>query len=340
MSEIESLSRRPWQELQVAAWKARQDHHTDDLVFAVPGAKRYATECYTNTPHRFASVSLTGQHCALQCEHCRGRLLAGMLPAPDAETLLALGQRLIEQGCEGMLISGGADASGAVPLKSHLSAIARLKEWGLQIIVHTGLLDRETARGLRQAGVDQVLFDVVGDARTIRQVLHLDCSPNDYAETLEMLLGLGISVAPHIVIGLHFGQLCGEWAALEMVHRIGVPLIVFVVLRPLHRTPMAGLRGVEPEAVGRLAAVARLIEPTTPITLGCARPPGPVKIEIERQAGLAGVNAVAYPDPLTVRLAGELRLRTHFVESCCTLAVARYKPSLVTPPLQRALDYT
>ena len=43
----------------------------------------------------------------------------------------------------------------------------------------------------------------------------------------------------------------------------------------------------------------------TPLTLGCARPAGPVKIEMERRAVLAG----------------ELGLRTSFVESCCTLAV-------------------
>jgi len=96
---------------------------------------------------------------------------------------------------------------------------------------------------------------------------------------------------------------------------------VLVVLRPLPRTPMADVQPMEPELVGRLAAVARLLNPTTPLTLGCARPAGLVKIEMERRAVLAGVNSVAYPDPATVQLAGELGLRTSFVESCCTLAV-------------------
>ena len=321
MSEAEALFRRPWKELQVAAWQVRQRYHPPDLVFAVPGAKRYETEHYHNTPHRFASVSLTGRQCALQCEHCRGQLLAGMLPAPTPDDLLAQGRRLIEQGCEGLLISGGADADGAVPLKPHLLAIARLKEWGLRIIVHTSLLDRETAEGLKAAGVDQVLFDVVGDAATIQQVLHLGRSPDDYANTLEMLRGLEIPVAPHVIIGLHFGQLRGELAALETISRVGAEVVVLVVLRPLPHTPMADAPVVEPEVVGRLAAVARLLNPTVPLTLGCARPAGLVKIEMERRAVLAGVNAVAHPDPATVRLADKLGLNTSFVESCCTLAV-------------------
>jgi len=319
--EIEDLFRRPWEELQAAAWEVRQCHHPADLVFAVPGAKRYETEHYRNTPHRFVSISLTGRQCALGCDHCRSQLLAGMLPAPTPDALLALGQRLVERGCEGALISGGADINGAVPLKSHLPAIARLKQWGLCILVHTGLLDRETAEGLKAAGVDQGRLDVGGDAATIRQGLHLDRSPDDYAETLALLCEVGIPVAPHVVIGLHFGQLRGELAALEMISQTEAEVIVLVVLRPLPHTPMANLPAVEPEAVGRLAAAARLLNPKVPLTLGCARPAGPTKIEIERRAVLAGVNSVAYPDPATVCLADELGLHTSFVESCCTLAV-------------------
>ncbi|MEE8389725.1 MAG: radical SAM protein [Anaerolineae bacterium] len=321
MDKSKALFDRPWTELQSAAWKVRRTHHPDELTFAVPGAKRYETEHYRNTPHRFASISLTGRDCELMCEHCQGRLLVGMRPAPTPDALLAQGRKLIEQGCEGVLISGGADADGAVPLKPHLSAIAQLKAWGLRVLVHTGLLDRETAEGLKAAAVDQVLFDVIGDAATIREVLHLDRSPDDYAETLTMLHELEIPVAPHVIAGLYFGRLRGELAALEMIRQARAEVVVIVVLRPLPHTPMADVPVVEPEAVGRLAAVARLLNPTVPLALGCARPAGPAKIEMERRAVLSGVNSVAYPDPATVRLADELGLHTSFVESCCTLVM-------------------
>jgi uncharacterized radical SAM superfamily protein len=245
-----------------------------------------------------------------------------MHPAPSPEALLALGETLIGAGCEGVLLSGGADLDGAVPLKPFLGAIARLRERGLQLIVHTGLLDRQTAQGLKRAGVDQVLFDVIGDADTIRQVLHLDRTPEDYARALGLLRELELPVAPHVVIGLHYGQLRGELRALEIVRQVGADVIVLVVLRPLRRTPMEGLPSVDAETVGRLAALARLHNPRTPLTLGCARPPGEAKVAIERRAVMAGVNVVAYPDPETVRLAGQLGLRTAFYERCCTLAYA------------------
>ena len=322
MSEAERLYRQPWEDLQAQAWEIRRARHPDVLRFAVPGAKRYETEHYANDPRRFAGISLTGRQCALQCEHCRGQLLSGMLPATTGEALLTLGARLLEEGCEGVLISGGADTAGAVPLDPFLPALGWLKEWGLQVIVHTGLLGRHTAAGLAAAGVDQVLFDVVGDAGTIHDVLHLDRTPADYAATLALLRELGLPVAPHVVIGLHYGQLRGELAALETIARVGAEVVVLVVLRPLPHTPMAGVAPVDPAAVGRLAAVARLMNPSTPLTLGCARPAGADKVEIERRAVLAGANVVAYPDPATVALAADLGLATSFVERCCTLAVA------------------
>jgi uncharacterized radical SAM superfamily protein len=246
-----------------------------------------------------------------------------MIPATDAASLDSLGRRLAEQGCRGVLISGGADAEGAVPIADHLPAIARLKGLGLTVIIHTGLLERTTAEGLRAAGVDQVLFDVVADQSTIHDVLHLDRTPQDFAKTLGLLREVGLSVAPHIVIGLYFGQMKGELAALDLIRSIGAEVIVLVVLRPLPRTPMAGLKSVPPESVGRLAAVARILNPRTPVTLGCARPAGPDKVVMEHLALEAGVNVVAYPDPSTLELAARLGLRTEFVESCCTLPLGQ-----------------
>lgn len=321
-SDIAALRAQPWSELQRAAWAVRQRLHPPSILFAVPGAKGYATEHYRNTRHRFSSISLTGAHCDLLCEHCRGRLLRGMRPAPTPEDLLGVGRALVERGCEGVLISGGADVDGAVPLQSHLPAIAELKALGLKVIVHTGLLGRSTARSLRQVGVDQVLFDVVGDEQTIRQVLHLDRQPEDYEATLSMLCEEGLSVAPHIILGLHYGQMRGELNALDIVRRVGADVLVLVVLRPLSHTPMSDTTPVAAEDVGRFAALARLANPRIPLSLGCARPPGHVKVAIERYALLAGVNRIAYPDSSTVELAARAGLQTSFVESCCTLPPA------------------
>jgi len=77
LNEAEALFHRPWRELQETAWEVRQHHHPAELVFAVPGVKRYQTEHYRNTPHRFASISLTGLRAGM-------RALPGPTPDRDA----------------------------------------------------------------------------------------------------------------------------------------------------------------------------------------------------------------------------------------------------------------
>jgi len=321
--EAQRLFGLPWEELQGRAWAARTGHFAPWLGLAVPGARHYTTEHYVNQPQRFATVSLTGTTCALSCAHCSRHLLETMYGATTPAKLVALGRRLQAEGCQGMLLSGGADARGAVPLRRFLPSIARLKAMGLQVIVHTGLIDEQTARGLHDAGIDQALFDVIGDQETIRQVYGLPYAPEDYARGLAMLRRAGLAVAPHVVIGLHYGQLRGELTGLEIIRQTGADMVVLVVLRPLPKTPMAEVTPPGADLVGRLAAVARLLMPDTPLMLGCARPAGPAKVPMERLAVLAGANVVAYPDPETVRLAAEMGLQTGFVESCCTLVDAK-----------------
>ncbi|MCL7453532.1 MAG: radical SAM protein [Anaerolineae bacterium] len=322
-ASIQRLLQLPLEELLARAWQVRVEHFRPSLDLAVPGARHYRTEHYVNTPHRFATISLTGTACALNCAHCERHLLESMYAALTSAALCDLGRSLRDQGCEGVLLSGGADRHGAVPLRGHLPAIAQLKEMGLQVIVHTGMPDREIARELHAAGVDQVLFDVVGDEDTIRTVLGLPYKPEDYARALVGLREGGLSVAPHVVIGLHFGQLRGELHAIEIVRNVGADVLVLVVLRPLPGTAMADAPLPRAEEVGRLVAVARLLLPETPLTLGCIRPVGRARVEMERLAVLAGINAVAYPDPETVRLAAERGLQVEFLESCCTLVGTR-----------------
>jgi hypothetical protein len=73
-------------------------------------------------------------------------------------------------------------------------------------------------------------MDVIGDDDTIREVYHLKKHVEDYEETLRMLKEMGHRLAPHIIIGHHFGVIKGEWRALEVVTRVGVDTIVLVIL--------------------------------------------------------------------------------------------------------------
>ena len=288
-------------------------------MVSAPGAKTYITDHHQNKKHTFVNVSVTGNDCALNCEHCKRTLLDSMNSACDPGELKALGDKLASKGCEGILVSGGSDIEGEVPLIEFKEALAYLKELGLKVLVHTGLASRESARVLKQAGVDQVLLDIIGSDSTIREVYHLDKTTKDFSDSLSYLRDEGLEVVPHILIGLHFGKMVGEYDALEMIMESEASHIVFVVLTPKQGTPMENVNTPKPEDIAQLIAIARILNPKAKITLGCARPPGEKKLATERYAINAGVNGIAYPTDQVMDLAEELGLELVFRDVCCSL---------------------
>ncbi len=270
---------------------------------------------------RYPAVSITGQKCDLGCDHCKGRLLETMLEATMPDELLALGRRLAVDGQEGMLLSGGSDMHGRLPWQDMIPAIAQLAaETDLVFTAHVGRIDEELARALKNAGVSQALIDVVGSEDTAREVLHLDDGLAAQGETLVACARAGLEVVPHIILGLHQGRFNGEARALEMVAQNKPKRVVFVVLMPLKETPFADAEPLPPETVARFLAQARLRLPRAKHHLGCARPRGRLRHELDALAVMAGINALAIPSDAAMDTARELGVEVSFADTCCSLA--------------------
>jgi uncharacterized radical SAM superfamily protein len=161
------------------------------------------------------------------------------------------------------------------------------------------------------------MLDVIGAEETIREVYHLDVPVDGYGRAMERLERHGVPLVPHIVLGLHHGRMLGEWRALEMVAERSVKLLVLVILMPLYGTPMAGAAPPSVEEIGKFFADARRALPGTPIALGCARPLGPVKPQIDRLAVDAGFSGIAYPAEGIVAYARSRGLTPEFHDACC-----------------------
>jgi uncharacterized radical SAM superfamily protein len=311
----------PLKELQTEAFRIRKIHFGNELTLSIPGTVSYHDDTLPFQKDRFAAISVTGSHCDLRCGHCQGKLLESMIPAEDPETFSQIADRLRLAGALGVLVSGGADQNGEVPLKKFIPSIKVLKEKDPQfkVIVHTGLIRREIAKELKEAGADQILIDVIGDDETIREVYHLNKRVQDYEETLWMLKEMGHRLAPHIIIGHHFGEIRGEWRALEMVTRVGVETIVLVVFKTLLPIGKNHFRVPLSEETSRISAIARILNPKILIRMGCIRPAHPSKAEMEKGFIDSGVNTIAYPLQGTIDYAKEIGLKTKFVEMCCSL---------------------
>ena len=318
---ISQLIQLPLTDLQSEAFRIRKAYFDNELTFSIPGTVSYHDDTFPFQKNRFAAISVTGSHCDLQCGHCQGKLLESMIPAEDSRTFFQVANQLRLNGAHGILVSGGANQNGEVPLEEFIPLIREIKEKApeFKVIVHTGLIQRENAKGLKEAGVDQILIDIIGDDDTIREVYHLNKRVEDYEKTLWMLKEMGHRIAPHIIIGHHFGEIRGEWKALEMVTRVGVETIVLVILKTLLPVGKNHFRVPKPDETSRISAIARILNPRIPIRMGCIRPAHPWKAEMEKGSILSGVNTIAYPLQGTIEYAKEIGLQTKFIEMCCSL---------------------
>jgi uncharacterized radical SAM superfamily protein len=110
-----------------------------------------------------------------------------MEPALDPETLLQKCTEAKEKGGEGVLISGGSDARGHVPLARFGKAIQTIKkDLGLEVIVHTGLVDEKTASILGNANIDAAMIDIIGDSVVAKDVYHIEDGPVKMARSLDL----------------------------------------------------------------------------------------------------------------------------------------------------------
>jgi len=287
------------------------------MHFYAPGLRRYRTSEWGPDAGRFVSISVTGADCALACDHCNSKVLEGMRPLRGAR-LSDLCAEVAARGARGVLVSGGCDRQGRVPLLRHVPDLARARrELGLAVRVHPGLADEATAAALGEIDVDGAMLDVIGAEDKIREVYHLDVPVAAYERAMGRLARHGVPLVPHIVLGLHYGKLLGEWTALEMIARHRPKLLVLVVLMPLYGTAMAATAPPPVGELGEFFVTARRALPDTPIALGCARPLGPAKKEIDRLAVDAGLTGIAYPAEGIVAYAESRGLTPAFHDACC-----------------------
>jgi lipoyl synthase len=309
------LSAEPSKEINMTPRRSRPIH------FFRPAFRTYGPETFLETGScGTTALSITGPECRLLCKHCGASLLRNMKPAVTPEALFRAARGVFECGGRSLLVSGGAEEDGGVPLAPFLATLKEIRsEWGLNVLVHTGLVSSATADGLAEAGIQAALLDVIGHEDTIRQVYHLRASVGDYEESLRRLTERGIPTAPHVIMGLHFGRMKGESQALEIITRYPVKAVVLVGLRPLSSTAMAGVKPPDPETLGGVFALARKMFPQTPVVLGCERPLGRHRQETDILAVRFGLDGIAFPSEQALIFARGEGLEIRTSPDCCAL---------------------
>ena len=325
LANIEELEDAPIDAALVAELEAAGGAvHARPIRFSTPTFKDYAsTELRGCAKNSFPAFSITGAACALDCEHCRAKILAPMLPATSPEMLDRKVRELIAtQDLRGFLLSGGSNRRNEIPYRRFYPVVERLKRDhpDLQIAIHTALTDAAGARAMEAAGVDVAMLDVIGARQTIRDVYHLDRPVADFEATLAALCATSMTVTPHVVIGLHFGRILGERTALDIVARHPVANLVLVVVMPFYAKP-GTFQAPPAEDVGRIFAEARRRLPDRKVLLGCARPPGMHKRVTDAYAVLAGLDGIAFPADGAVAVARAIGRPFEQQNACCSIKI-------------------
>lgn len=301
----------------------RQRQAPAPISFHVPGFKSCALDSATGCgKESWPAISITGGECKLQCDHCKGKILAPMIPARTAEDLWRVVNEKIALGASGMLLTGGSNHRNEIEYAPYYPILRRIKKVfpHFRIALHTALVDGDTAQRMEDTGIDTAMMDVIGAQDTISQVYHLRRSVADFERALETLTASRMRVVPHIVIGLHYGKMLGEWNALAMLQRHRPGAVVLVVAMPFYAPPQRPFATPDSLAVGHFFRAAREALPDLPLLLGCARPPGRARLEIESYAIMAGLNGLAHPSEGMVELASSLGRATRISPACCSIA--------------------
>jgi len=303
------------------SYEIRDRNFSPDIYFFAPTLKRYESKAFCNSDKPvFVPISLTGSSCALDCKHCGGKLLESMYWVDSNDELIQLVHKLHKKGLKGLLITGGSCIDGSIPMKPFLPTLRKLKEdLNIQLAAHTGLVDKETANKMR--GVfDIAMMDMIGRQETIQEIYNLHRKPEDFYKSLENILDQGISIVPHIVIGLHYGSILGEFDVLEKLTSYDLSTLVFVIVENLKNTVFDKMKIKPPPVteIRELFKLGRLSFPEIPVLLGCAKPGGEMEIKIDRVAIMAGFNGIAYPCDDAIDFSKRLGLNVHFSEYCCS----------------------
>ncbi len=252
------------------------------------------------------AVSCTGNRCALSCAHCSARYLKGMKSLDSMGTVAPGAFRSV-------LVSGGCDFEGRVPIGEHVSRLLELPP-DLPMNLHVGFQD--SARLLPLAGRDvTVSYDLIGDSETVREVMGIDVSFETIRKNY-LDLAKHFRVIPHLTIGLRGGKTSGEDRVLDFLFENPPEMLTFLVFRPTPKTPF------EKRSPPPLVEVVRLIGRAAGcfpgrLSLGCMRPSGEYRGFLDALAWAAGARSIVLPDRNLVRTLRDHGIPVREITECC-----------------------
>ena len=261
-------------------------------------------------PAKTLSVSLTDHECQQKCAHCSAHYLKGM------QMLSRLKPDSFSE-YDAVLISGGSSKAGAVPIAEHINEILKLPE-SLQINLHPGFQPVEPLLPLT-GRKPIVSFDLPGSDTVIKDVFKLPYSTKDFQELFVSYSQHFVTV-PHICIGLNRGKNSGEESTIDFLAELQLKQAVFIIFRPTPGTEFADESPPEPARVIEVLKYARM-KLNCELLLGCMRPAGKYRSQIDILAWLHGIRKIVQPDHGLLTTLKSHGIKINEYANCCALNI-------------------
>ncbi|MBF0502521.1 MAG: radical SAM protein [Candidatus Riflebacteria bacterium] len=262
-------------------------------------------------PRRTLAVSLTGHQCGLNCAHCGGHYLKGMRPIQelsDSDFSIA----------DSLLISGGSDASGAVPIINHLERLLSLPAH-LKLNLHLGIQEITPIKPLLERPGITVSCDLIGDRETILETFGLSHTPGEYFSLYTEAAAIANTV-PHLTLGLRGGRLSGEENVIESLRQCPPSSLTFLSFRPTPDTTYASSPPIAPQDAAKIIGLAaRILPASTRLHVGCMRPAGAWRKEFDVLSWAAGARTLVMPDRELAGVLESIGIPVRESLECCSL---------------------
>lgn len=224
-----------------------------------------------------------------------------MLYAENPDMFVKLIDNLVENDVKGVLISGGFNREGYLPIEPFLPVIKNVKKkHDLVICVHIGLAHAKLIEELGAVEVDVIDYEFTLDQQYIRELRGLNRNVEDYVNTMDFMIQNGLNVVPHVPLGFTDNHN----AVLETIHYLSkrsVGNIVFVI----------NVDSKKPSLPSFVLDTLRYVRKSCSkeITLGCMRPYW-LKKSIDR---------LVIVENLVDRIANPVGEHRVVFEACCSI---------------------
>lgn len=267
-------------------------------------------------PRDTKTVSLSGGGCALDCSHCNKHYIEQMdtLDSP------------VPENTKSFLISGGLDKDGKSFILNQKKKLLNIKKSGnYRFNSHVGFVEEEELDAMAQV-VDYVSFDFVSDSDVIKTVYKLEKDVDEYIELYKRLTHK-VKVYPHITIGLDRGKIHWEYEAIDILKELGADRLVLNVLIPTPGTEFADVEAPDLDEVRKVFKYAREVFKDEILIVGCMRPIGRYRADMDVMAIEEGVDRIVKPTPKARKLAETNGFQISYFYECCALDALKEIPT-------------